>query len=713
VPRDYAIQPFHPPSATRVDYARELNEQQLAAVCAPPGASLVLAGAGAGKTRTLTYRVAWLVEHGVAPERILLLTFTNKAAREMMERVQDLLGSDAGGLWGGTFHSVGMRILRRFSERIGYRSGFTVADREDAKELLSACIADAGIDPKKTRFPKPEALADIFSLATNTRRTIADLVAADYEEFEPLTDQIRNIAARYAARKKASGVMDFDDLLSLWLGLLSGDEEAREWHHRRFQFVLVDEYQDTNSLQGDLLDAITGAGGSLMAVGDDAQSIYSWRGANFANILDFPKRRAGAQVYRIEVNYRSTPQILNVANAVIARNERQFPKELRAARPPGLKPVLAVATDAREQAAFIAQRSLELRDEGRALSGICVLYRSHFHALELQLELTRRNIPFAITSGIRFFEQAHIKDVAAYLKLLVNPDDELSFKRLARMLPGVGGAAASKLWTAFEARLRVLETHSKETRKEPLVAASLAAAASSAPKKCAADWAQFTATMAQAAAPDVMASPERLIRLLLDAVYADYLKASYDDAKRRLEDLEQLAGYARQFTEVAELLSQLALQTNVEAEHMGAPGDDEERIRLSTVHQAKGLEFDVVFVVMLCEGLFPSSWSVTTQDGEEEERRLFYVAATRAQNELYLCHPLTRFLPGGGGGFQTPSRFIGEIPRELLDEWNLRPAWGAPRGGFQGFGGETDTSGARNHGDAEAGPAPDSDDEPF
>ena len=705
MPRDYQLNPFRSDAPLRIDYARELNPQQLAAVTAAPGPALVLAGAGAGKTRTLTYRVAWLIEQGIPAERILLLTFTNKSAREMMQRVGDLLGGELSRLWGGTFHSVGNRILRRHADRLGYRQEFTIADREDAKDLLATCITDAGVDVKATRFPKPEVLGDIFSMALNTGRTLPELLEADYESFLPLTDVIADVQKRYAARKRAAGLMDFDDLLVLWLRVMRENADVGELYQRRFQFVLVDEYQDTNILQAELLDTLSARHHNLMAVGDDAQSIYSWRGANFANILNFPQRYPGAQVFKIETNYRSTPEILALANAAIAANTRQFPKALKAARASGPRPVLVVCGEGGEQAAFIAQRVLELRDEGQRLDDMCVLYRSHFHALELQLELTRRNIPFTITSGIRFFEQAHIKDVAAYLKLVTNPQDELAFKRLVRMLPGIGGKGADKLFAAFSARLgsrvpgpgsevpgleaapvavvEISDNDGGDGTPVPVapyvpIAPLLTAIAKAVPGKTAAAWAQFTATIAQCEGDAIRNAPGRFIRLVVEADYEDYLKATYENPRNRLDDLEQLANYADQFPSVAEFLSQLALQTNVEAEENQTRDDeDEERLKLSTVHQAKGLEFGTVFVIMLCDGLFPSARSLDSTEGEEEERRLFYVAVTRARNELYLCHPLLRFMQGGGNALQQPSRFLGELPKELVDEWNLRPVFNA------------------------------------
>ena len=664
---EYVLKPFTPEIRLNIDYARELNEQQLAAVTAPPGPALVIAGAGSGKTRTLTYRVAYLLEQGIPPDRILLLTFTNKAAGEMMRRISDLLGHELRSLWGGTFHSIGARILRLHAETLGYQRDFTILDRDDAKDLIKASLIDAKIDTKDKHFPKADVLNEIFSLAANTHQTIAELVEGKFSYFEAFTEQIADQHKRYLARKRATNGMDFDDLLVLWLKLLQDHADVREHFQRRFQFILVDEYQDTNKLQGDLIDLLAARHHNVTVVGDDAQSIYAWRGANFANILDFPKRYPGAKVFKIETNYRSTPEILNVANAAIAANVNQFAKELSPARKSGVKPALVQCHDASQQAQFIAQRVLELREEGTSLNQICVLYRSHFHALELQLELTRRQIPFSITSGIRFFEQAHIKDATAFLKFVANPKDEVSFKRLVLLLPGIGAKGAEKIYQSFTARMA-----GGELKMDTKLATALQSCTKAIPKKAAVPWAQFVATIAQLEDDSTRRSAAKMLRLVMDAGYDDYLKETFDNYERRLEEIQQLAEFAFQFGTVEEFLTQLALLTNVEAEE--DTQDDTEKIKLSTIHQAKGLEFEVVFVIMLCDGMFPSARSSESNDSEEEERRLFYVSITRAKNELYLCYPNIRggFGASGADTFQSPSRFLSEIPKTLLNEWNLR-----------------------------------------
>ncbi|MBI3879580.1 MAG: UvrD-helicase domain-containing protein [Verrucomicrobia bacterium] len=701
--RDYVLQPHRPAAELHIDYARELNPQQLAAVTAPPGPALVIAGAGSGKTRTLTYRVAYLLETGIPADRILLLTFTNKAAKEMMHRVSDLLGRPMPQLWGGTFHSIGNRILRRHADTLGFTRSFTILDREDANDLIKASLADAEIDVKAMHFPKAEVLADIFSMAANTERTVPALLEKSYDHFAELGPRIADVAARYVKRKRAANAMDFDDLLALWLRLMREHDDVRELYQRRFQFILVDEYQDTNALQGELIDLLAARHKNVTVVGDDAQSIYAWRGANYKNILEFPKRYAGAAVHKIETNYRSTPEILNVANAAIAANIHQFTKQLTPARKSGEKPALVVCGDGQQQAAFVAQRALELREQGRSLNEMAVLYRSHFHALELQLELTRRQIPFSITSGIRFFEQAHVKDVAAWLKFVVNPRDELSFRRLAQLLPGIGGKGAEKLWSAFgaECGARNVEwqtappveevnpddpdwsvtevpapdpesrVQNPESAPRPRLAPLLQACARFAPKKSSVAWVQFVATISQLEAEPVRGDTAAMIELVLEAGYEDYLKETYANFKQRLEDLQQLGSFARQFKSLEEFLTQLALLTNVEAEDQQAAPEDDERLKLSTIHQAKGLEFGVVFVIMLCDGLFPSARALGEDgdlEGEEEERRLFYVAITRAKDELYLIAPESRMTGQAGFEMLLPSRFLNEIPDELVEE---------------------------------------------
>jgi DNA helicase-2/ATP-dependent DNA helicase PcrA len=662
--REYLLQRASSIAAISIDYANELNPQQYAAVTAPPGPLLVIAGAGSGKTRTLTYRVAYLLENGVDPRNILLLTFTNKAARQMLDRVANLLPVDASGLWGGTFHSIGNRMLRRHGSALGYSSGFTIMDREDQKDLLNAVVASAGIDPKEMRFPKGDVLADIFSFVVNTERPLDELLAEKFPYFLPLLEQIKDVQARYERRKKATNSLDFDDLLEKTLRMLKEHEEIAAFYRRQFQFILVDEYQDTNKIQADFIDLLAAEHQNVMVVGDDAQSIYSWRGANFQNILEFPRRYANAQVFKIELNYRSVPEVLAVANAAIAPNVAQFRKNLTAVRLTyDVKPAVVALNDGSEQAQFVAQRILELRDEGVELNEIAVLYRAHYHALELQLELSRRGVPYQITSGIRFFEQAHIKDVAAFIRFVANPRDEVAFKRMVRLLPGIGGKSAETLWNLWEKALNenaVITSWNDRMAGMPVSARA---------KK---SWQQLIDTLDEIAPGGEPIAPGEMINSIVEAIYDDYARANFANYELRKEDLNQLAVFARQFKDANEFLSQLALISNVDAEPAVTQTNEQEAVNLSSVHQAKGLEFHTVFVIWLTDGMFPSSRSLETRDAIEEERRLFYVAITRAKDELYLTYPHMRLNAGYGDMFQRPSRFLKEIPPQLVEDWNVR-----------------------------------------
>src|SRR3954466_15163136 len=662
--RQYTLQRASIAGSIHIDYAAELNEQQHAAVTASPGPLLVIAGAGSGKTRTLTYRVAYLLENGIDPRNILLLTFTNKAARQMLDRVANLLPVDASGLWGGTFHSIGNRMLRRHGSALGYSSGFTIMDREDQKDLIDTVVAAAGINPKEIRFPKGEVLAEIFSFVVNTETPIDALLAEKFPYFLPLLEQIKDVQARYEKKKKNTNSMDFDDLLEKTLRMLKEHEHIADFYRRQFQFILVDEYQDTNKIQADFIDTLAAEHRNVMVVGDDAQSIYSWRGANFKNILAFPERYPDAQVFKIELNYRSVPEILHVANAAIAANVKQFRKELAATRPSNsFRPAVVGLNDGSEQARFVAQRILELRDEGIELDEIAVLYRAHYHAIELQLELSRRGIPYLITSGVRFFEQAHVKDVTSFVRFVANPRDEVAFKRMVKLLPGIGNKSADNHWRAWEAGLN--ERGEITSWGERLLAMPVGA-------KSKKSWEQLAHTLDEIAPGGQSNPPSEMITSIVEAIYDDYAKANFTNYELRREDLNQLAAFARQFRDIQEFLSQLALISNIDAEPALDQSTDTEAVNLSSVHQAKGLEYHTVFVIWLADGMFPSTRSLETRDAIEEERRLFYVAITRARDELYLTFPQMRLSGGFGDIFQRPSRFLKEIPNQLIEDWQIR-----------------------------------------
>lgn len=651
-------------------YREELNAEQFAVATAPTGPVLVIAGAGSGKTRAITYRVAYLIEQGVQPSRIMLATFTNRAAREMLRRVEQLTGganSVARRVWGGTFHRVANLVLRRHAESVGYAANYTILDAEDARDFLSVCVDEAGIDTKARRFPKAEVLQDIISFANNTDQPITEVVARRYPHFEPLTGAVMRVDAIYMERKRERNVMDYDDLLLNWKQLLMSKPEIANLYAEQFEHILVDEYQDTNKLQAEIVDLLAVRHRNVMVVGDDAQSIFAWRGAEWTNIYEFPKRYPDARQFRLEANYRSTPEILAVANVSIASNRKQFPKTLQAVRPTlGLLPALVPCSDADQQATFIAARVLELRDEGVPLKECAVLYRSHYHSLELQLELTRRGIPYRIRSGVRFFEQAHIKDVVSYLRLITNPRDELAWKRVLRLIPNVGTATANRVWEQIS------------VAPDPL-ALVLRGDADSVAARRGTSWTEFRTLVEELVRDETRASPAKQIELILARGYEAHLAANYENAETRLEDLRQLAHYSTRYNSAEEFLAELAL---ISTERYGAPqpltgedvvtGDEEdELLTLTSVHQAKGLEWRAVFIIWAADGKFPSPRSLRDADGEEEERRLWYVALTRARDQLYITYPLIVTDYNRQTVVQRPSRFVTEVPVELYEIWEV------------------------------------------
>src|SRR5436189_544208 len=545
-------------------------------------------------------------------------------------------------------------MMRRHGSALGYSSGFSIMDREDQKDLIDTVVTAAGINPKEIRFPKGDVLAEIFSFVINTETPIDALLAEKFPYFLPLLEQIKDVHARYEKKKKSTNSMDFDDLLEKTLRMLIDHGQIADSCRRQFQFILVDEYQDTNKIQADFIDTLAAEHRNVMVVGDDAQSIYSWRGANFKNILAFPERYPDAQVFKIELNYRSVPEILQVANAAIAANVKQFRKELAATRTSNnFRPAVVGLNDGSEQARFLAKRIVELRDEGIELNEIAVLYRAHYHAIELQLELSRRGIPYLITSGVRFFEQAHVKDVTSFIRFIANPRDEVAFKRMVKLLPGIGGKSAENLWRQWESSLPVVAGGADPGSENPISPAGVSAPGfSSTPgynigdrframavgPKSKKSWEQLAHTLDEIAPGGRPNPPSEMITSIVEAVYDDYAKANFTNYELRREDLNQLAAFARQFKDAHEFLSQLALISNIDAEPALDQTADNEAVNLSSVHQAKGLEYHTVFVIWLTDGMFPSSRSLETRDALEEERRLFYVAITRARDELYLTY---------------------------------------------------------------------------
>jgi DNA helicase-2/ATP-dependent DNA helicase PcrA len=644
----------------RVPYDRDLNEEQLEVVMAGAGPNLVIAGAGSGKTRTLVYRVARLIESGAEPSRILLLTFTNKAAREMLSRVEGLLSIDTRRLPGGTFHSVGNRLLRRFGARLGLAPNFTILDPEDCREILEASTSDRKISILDRRFPKGDVLLDLYSATVNTGRPFAQVLAERAPHFSELEEEIAAVFHRYRERKSLAQACDYDDLLLHWKRLLE-ETDAGPALQAMAEHILVDEYQDTNRLQGEIVDAMGTRTRNVTVVGDDAQSIYSFRGASFENILTFPQRYADARTFQLTLNYRSTPEILALANASIACNVRQFPKQLRASRESGPMPAVVAVPDIPDQARFVAQRLLEWRDEGESLSDLAVLYRAHYQALELQIELTRRGIPYEIRSGTRFFEQRHVKDVLAFLRIVVNPKDEISWKRALKVFPRVGERSAAAVWEAIGTRADPLASFREREGWKGIAL----------PRGTDKALAPFVNLLARLETPGLRTAPGEAIRTVVEDVYKDFARAKFANGDARLDDLEQFAQFAGAFDSLPSFLEEVGLYNELSGEDMVAGEPEDERVVLSSVHQAKGLEWSRVLVMGLSQGRFPSYRAGATEAGLEEERRLFYVATTRAKNELALVYPILARDRYGVDVILDPSEFLRELPESVYERWTV------------------------------------------
>ena len=644
---------------TGIDFAQALNEEQMAAVAAPDGPVLVIAAAGTGKTRTLIYRVAWLVDRGIDPQHILLLTFTNRAAHEMMDRARTLVGDSVSGMWGGTFHHMANRILRRHAESLGYKNDYTILDRDDGRSLMKSCTQELKLTDK--HFPKPDVLLSILGLATSREQSLEVHVEERFAHTPVDVGDVLAVQGAYEKRKRDLNAMDFDDLLVNGLRLFREFPALLEYYRERFVHTLVDEYQDTNTIQAAWVDLIAGPDGNLLVVGDDFQSIYSWRGADFRNIITFPERYRNTHIYKLVTNYRSVPEILGMANACIAGNPEQFQKTLKPIREPYQRPVLAKLDDGRDQAAFIIERVHALRADGYRMSDMVVLYRSHFHALELQLELARKSMPYVITSGMRFFEQAHIKDVTALLRLFSNPGDELAFQRLISLWPRVGPKTAMKIWHALERRCDLRKEATRQRLAEKIPAAAREA------------WTAVEWIATDFERHELANDPGEVVHRFTKNFYELYATETFDNVDRRLEDIDELINYTARFRSIDDFLNEVALLSNLDAEAQPAEEGEGDVLRLSTVHQAKGLEWKVVFVVWMAEGMFPSSRSISETEDDSEERRLFYVAVTRAKDALYLCLPRMRRMRDGGMQTLLPSRFIDELPQELMQ--TVRGRW--------------------------------------
>ncbi|MBI4215102.1 MAG: UvrD-helicase domain-containing protein [Parcubacteria group bacterium] len=639
-----------------INYKRELNAEQYEVVADGGGHCLVLAGAGSGKTRTLVYRVAYLIESGVNPSNILLLTFTNKAAKEMLFRVCDLLSANAvnaqaSALWGGTFHHTGARILRRYAPLLGYAPNFNILDMEDAKRLMKVCVAEKGIPKNEKYFPKPEVLLSVKSFADNSQIPLEEMLYERFSNFPSQSmDQILSVLKEYQSKKKENNVMDFDDLLYNWRQILLEFPEVKKSLSEQFHYILVDEYQDTNIIQGSVIQYLSEAHKNLLVVGDDAQSIYAFRGATVSNILNFPKIYQGAKIFRLETNYRSTPEILALANASIACNAHQYKKQLKSCRDGGTRPFLVLAKNHYDQARFIGDKISRFQGDETRLSDIAVLFRSSFQIMELELELGRRGVPYIVRGGLRFFEQAHVKDMLGYLRIIANPKDEVSWRRVLLLYSGIGPNTVDKIWAVLR------EGGDLNRQIDALGALWVGGRATGSVKS--------VKELLENLAKSGIANISDCFKQILDCHYEDYLAANYDNAKERLADIMELARLASSYSGLEPFLEAMSLSESFKGEQ----GEESDRLILSTIHQAKGLEWRKVFVIGLIDGVFPHYKVFDNPKEMQEERRLFYVAATRAKEDLFCVYPVSSYSPAAGTKMNQPSLFLREVDPDLFNQ---------------------------------------------
>jgi DNA helicase-2/ATP-dependent DNA helicase PcrA len=644
----YTFKPVSPDApAPRIDYRKELNPAQYEAVTTKEGPILVIAGAGSGKTRTLVYRLAYLVEHGVDPSSILLLTFTRKASREMLTRAVHLLNQALGQVVGGTFHGVCYLWLRQYGERLGYPKGFTVMDRADQGDLLKMLKERLGYKQLSSPFPRKETIAELFGAVVNKDLSLDSLLNRDYPQFLDHRDRLAKMAAAYQDEKRRHALLDYDDLLLEGRRLLTEHDDLRQHLSRRFQYLMVDEYQDTNRLQAELVRLLASTHQNVMAVGDDSQSIYSFRGANFRNIMDFPDLFPGTRIIKLEENYRSTQPILDLANEIIAGARDKYTKCLFTRRADGVRPRLFRATSENEQSRLVVAQVQALQEEGTPLSQIAVLIRAGYHSFDLEIELVRSGIPFMKFGGFKFMESAHIKDLLAHLKVVANPKDTMSWNRVLLLVPGVGRAACNKfnaqVGSGFELEDAIQWLRAQRRPKELKDLADL---------------------MASLNAPG-QTLMTRMNQAL--AYYEPLATARYDDYPKRMKDLEHLLTITARYREIQTFLNDLTLEPPSSLADVVTPTAD--YLTLSTIHSAKGLEWDAVFIIWAAEGRFPAFYSQERDEEMEEERRLMYVAATRARNYLALTFPSIGYSRQFGMTVNSPSRFINDIPRTLLEPW--------------------------------------------
>lgn len=640
------------PEDFSIPYSELLNEKQLSAVFFDKGSALIIAGAGTGKTRTLVYRVARLVESGIDPTNILLLTFTRRSAKEMLNRASNILDDRCQRVKGGTFHFYCSQILHRYAEKIGYPSNFTIIDSADALEVIQFIRTKLNLHKKNKRFPNKNTLLKIISTAVNKHLDLRVVVMDQYPQFADCIDKIEDVAIGYSEYKKKNFVMDFDDLLIKTKQLLEQQEDVRVKLAYEHNFVMVDEYQDTNQLQADLTKLFSSVHKNVMAVGDDAQSIYSFRGADHQNIMEFPDIFENTSIIKLEENYRSTPQVLNAANNLLKQASFKFDKELYSKKEDSDLPALVQAPSEHDQSRFISQVILQLREQEIGLNEIAVLFRSGRDSYDLEVELNRKNIPFVKFGGQKFTEAAHIKDVLAHVRVIVNPMDTIAWNRVLMLIDGIGPKTAQDLfeWIRLAKNpydLGMADTVSKSYLKQMKTLSKLLQSFKNSEY-----------------------SVSEVIENIVE-YYRVFCEKRYDDYPKRLKDLEAFINISTGFNSLSKMLEELALDpisaTAVDTEekvHEEAP------LVLSTIHSAKGLEWKHVFIIQCLDGIIPSAYSVEDDEKLDEELRLLYVATTRAEEMLYYTYPMLA-QSAYGDYFTNPSRFLKELEKDIVEEWQL------------------------------------------
>lgn len=635
-----------------INYQDELNATQFEAASAVNGCYLIIAGAGTGKTRTLVFRVARLIELGYDPNSILLLTFTRKAANEMMKRASMLLDDRCSKIRGGTFHSFANITLRKYAKAIGLDSSFTILDQGDSEDVINLIRSQDGFITKEKRFPNKQTLNKVFSLSVNTGKKVEEIIENDYPHFIPLLDKILEIKKIFTEYKRRNNLLDYDDLLVFLREFLFKGGPAVKALLADIKFVMVDEYQDTNNLQAEIVKGLAQFSKNVMVVGDDSQAIYSFRGADFHNIMQFPKLFDDVKIIKLEENYRSVQSILDFANRINEAAIEKYKKDLYTKRGSGQLPNIVAASTENLQSKFIVEKILDLREEGVPLKDIAVLFRSSFFSFDLELELAKANVPFQKFGGMKFVETAHIKDVMAFLRIVVNPKDVVSWYRVLLLHEGVGPKTAQRILDELAtARITIKSEPDNQPEFKHHKLGPLFYLLYELQKK--------------------KYSPSEMVQKVYD-YYWELFKANYDDWNKRKKDLEIFQNIVENYTSVDNLLSDMAIEPIIESVvDVDATDKEEEYVTLSTIHSAKGLEWHSVFIIHAVEGYFPSARSIESLETLEEERRLMYVASTRAKNNLFITYPMNLYDREAGMTLSKPSRFISEISPDLAEGWLL------------------------------------------